>query len=125
MGLFSVIVSSGMMPSTIRYCGQSRSCFYIASALQRLIDEERSSSILSDRETSSSDVLIICDRREDFLTPLLTPWSYRSMIHEYLGIENNRTNLYKENKILDPSTDEFFVKHKFSSFGEIGKKADT
>jgi vacuolar protein sorting-associated protein 45 len=35
-------------------------------------------------------LLLILDRRDDVITPLLTQWTYQSMVHELLGIRHNR-----------------------------------
>jgi len=32
-------------------------------------------------------------RREDPVTPLLSQWTYQAMVHELLGINNNRVSL--------------------------------
>ncbi len=38
-------------------------------------------------------LLLIVDRREDPVTPLLNQWTYTAMIHEILGIHNNRVDM--------------------------------
>ena len=38
-------------------------------------------------------VLLILDRRDDPVTPLLNQWSYQAMVHEILGIKNHRVDL--------------------------------
>ena len=35
-------------------------------------------------------VLLVLDRRDDPLTPLLNQWTYQAMVHELLGIENSK-----------------------------------
>lgn len=39
-------------------------------------------------------VLVILDRKEDPVTPLLSQWSYQAMIHEILGINNNIVDMH-------------------------------
>jgi hypothetical protein len=34
--------------------------------------------------------VLIVDRRDDPVTPLLAQWTYQAMVHELLGISNNR-----------------------------------
>lgn len=34
-------------------------------------------------------------RKDDPVTPLLTQWTYRAMVHELIGISNNRVLLPK------------------------------
>jgi vacuolar protein sorting-associated protein 45 len=38
-------------------------------------------------------LLLIVDRREDPVTPLLTQWTYQAMVHELIGIDKNTVNL--------------------------------
>jgi vacuolar protein sorting-associated protein 45 len=37
--------------------------------------------------------LLIFDRKEDPVTPLLNQWTYQAMIHELLTIYNNRVKI--------------------------------
>jgi len=41
----------------------------------------------------SNPILLIIDRRDDPVTPLLNQWTYQAMVHELLTINNNRVNL--------------------------------
>jgi len=45
------------------------------------------------RKTDTAPILLIVDRRDDPVTPLLTQWTYQAMVHELLGIKNGRVNL--------------------------------
>jgi len=45
------------------------------------------------RRTDTPPVLLILDRRNDPVTPLLTQWTYQAMVHELLGIHNNRVDM--------------------------------
>lgn len=38
-------------------------------------------------------MLLLIDRKEDPVTPLLMQWTYQAMVHELLGIHANRVNL--------------------------------
>lgn len=38
-------------------------------------------------------LLLIVDRSQDPVTPLLTQWSYQAMVHELIGIHNHRVDL--------------------------------
>jgi hypothetical protein len=40
-------------------------------------------------------LLLILDRRNDPVTPLLSQWTYQAMVHELLGISNGRVDLSK------------------------------
>lgn len=71
-------------------------------------------------------LLLILDRRNDPVTPLLTQWTYQAMVHELFGITNGRVHLDSETKpelrdlILSPSSDPFYSENLFSNFGDLG-----
>lgn len=72
-------------------------------------------------------VFLMLDRREDPITPLLTQWTYQAMLHELIGIENNKIDLENDNNNIDTKTvmscnyDEFYNEHLFDNFGDLGK----
>ncbi|CED82751.1 vacuolar protein sorting-associated protein 45 [Phaffia rhodozyma] len=76
-------------------------------------------------------VLIMLDRRNDPVTPLLSQWTYQAMVHELVGIVNGRVRLEDETRpelkevILSPSQDPFFSTHLFSNFGDLGASLAT
>ena len=82
----------------------------------------------SANQHQQSPVLLIVDRRDDPVTPLLNQWTYHAMIHELLGIENNRVDLRKapgvsqEQKEIAISVvhDQFFAENLHSNFGDLG-----
>lgn len=45
------------------------------------------------RKTATTPLLLILDRRNDPVTPLLSQWTYQAMVHELLGITNGRVSL--------------------------------
>ena len=45
------------------------------------------------RKTDTPPILLIVDRRDDPVTPLLTQWTYQAMVHEMMGIHNGRIDL--------------------------------
>ncbi|CAG9482417.1 vacuolar protein sorting-associated protein 45, putative [Plasmodium vivax] len=73
--------------------------------------------------------MIILDRREDPITPLLTQWTYQAMLHELIGIENNKINLginSEESQIvMSCMYDDFYNEHLFDNFGDLGKAVKT
>ncbi len=68
------------------------------------------------RQSDPAPVLLIIDRREDPVTPLLNQWTYQAMVHELIGIRNNIVNLKNvpgiskelEEVILSAEYDEFY-----------------
>ena len=72
-------------------------------------------------------LLLILDRADDPVTPLLTQWTYRAMVHELIGISNNRVLLPKEKRkadqpelILSTAQDPFYRENMNKNFGELG-----
>lgn len=45
------------------------------------------------RRADTAPILLILDRRNDPVTPLLSQWTYQAMVHELLGIQNGRVDL--------------------------------
>jgi len=78
-GLFGTLMATRSHP-LIRYDGSSALCRSIAQSLQSKLGVEQPNPI----------TVLIFDRREDPITPLLNQWTYQSMIHELIGIKNNR-----------------------------------
>jgi len=59
------------------------------------------------RPTAVPPVLLILDRRNDPVTPLLSQWTYQAMVHELIGIQNGRVDLSGAPDI----TDDLRVRH--------------
>ena len=76
---------------------------------------------------AAETTVLILDRREDPVTPLLNQWTYQAMIHELLGLTNNRVDLKHlahlsdemKEVVLSSDEDEFFKKIMFSNFGDV------
>ncbi len=77
--------------------------------------------------------LLICDRKEDPVTPLLNQWTYQAMVHELIGIKDNRVdlkhveNLSDEMKevVLSGEDDTFFRKVMHLNFGDLSGEIQT
>jgi vacuolar protein sorting-associated protein 45 len=71
--------------------------------------------------------LLILDRRDDPVTPLLSQWTYQAMVHELLGLNNHRVSLRGAVDIAKDLeevvlSDDFFALHKYKNFGELGEE---
>ena len=64
---------------------------HILSVPQHRIQSE--ASLFDFRLTQVPPLLLILDRRNDPVTPLLSQWTYQAMVHELIGIHNGRVNL--------------------------------
>ena len=72
----------------IRYLSNSQSCEKLASKVAAILNLEVNSN--KKEFDGSRTTLIITERKEDPATPVVFDWSYLSMIHECLGMDNNR-----------------------------------
>ncbi|GAA5982763.1 hypothetical protein JCM11641_007780 [Rhodosporidiobolus odoratus] len=80
------------------------------------------------RRTASAPLLLILDRRNDPVTPLLTQWTYQAMVHELLGITNGRVSLEDAPDVRDevkeislsPDNDPFYAANLYDNFGDLG-----
>ena len=76
---------------------------------------------------SGETTILILDRREDPVTPLLNQWTYQGMIHELLGLNANKVDLKHISHLADEmkevvvscDEDEFFQQIMFSNFGDV------
>ncbi|XP_050671365.1 vacuolar protein sorting-associated protein 45 [Leptidea sinapis] len=129
-GLLALLLSLKKRP-VVRYQAGSEPCSRLADRIKELMRRE---SVLMDNNIPfNGDVpppqLLILDRRDDPVTPLLHQWTYQAMVHELLTINNNRVSLAhlpdvsKELKevVLAPEQDEFYAKNRYANFGEIGQ----
>ncbi|GMM28090.1 Vps45 protein [Martiniozyma asiatica (nom. inval.)] len=79
----------------------------------------------------SGGSLIILDRRNDPVTPLLFPWTYQSMVHDVIGIDSS-SNTVKlgylnvsnelETVVLNSSEDSFWNDTMYLNFGDLSTK---
>ncbi|KAA1469923.1 Sec1-domain-containing protein [Dentipellis sp. KUC8613] len=125
-GLISVLLSLKKKP-VIRYERMSGMAKKLANEVQRRIQSE--SQLFDFRLTQVPPLLLILDRRNDPVTPMLSQWTYQAMVHELFGITNGRIDLSRVPDIrpelaeitLTTSTDPFFQAHHLSTFGDLGQ----
>ena len=43
--------------------------------------------------TEGDALLLILDRKDDPIPPLLTQWTYQALVHEAIGVHNHRVNM--------------------------------
>lgn len=73
-------------------------------------------------------LLLILDRRNDPVTPLLSQWTYQAMVHELMGITNGRVSLAGAQDVggelkeivLSADQDPFFAQNLYDNFGDLG-----
>ncbi|GLT29913.1 hypothetical protein SLA2020_047450 [Shorea laevis] len=71
----------------IRYSGTSDITQGIAHDTYKLMYQQESG-LFDFRRMEMSSLLLIVDRRDDHVTPLLSQWTYQAMVHELLNIQD-------------------------------------
>ena len=89
-GVVALLLSLKKKP-LIRYGKGSLLAKKLASEVRYQTTQEEQ--LFDFRKVDTPPILLIIDRREDPLTPLLTQWTYQAMVHEMLGINNGRVDL--------------------------------
>lgn len=113
----------------VRHAGRSELAARLAASLRHVVaHEERELFDFGVRGGEGQPLLLILDRRDDPVTPLLTQWTYEAMLHEALGIEDGCVDLARvagvkpefKRAVVTRAADPFFAKHARANFGEIG-----
>lgn len=89
-GLSALLLSLKKKP-LIRYQKSSALCKKLATEIRYTVTQEEQ--LFDFRPPDTPPILLLADRREDPITPLLTQWTYQAMVHELLGIDNGRVDL--------------------------------
>jgi vacuolar protein sorting-associated protein 45 len=125
-GLQAMLLSLKRRPAAIRYAAHSPCAEELAKDLH--------DSILADDifhfRRDQGLLLLVLDRRDDPVTPLLSQWTYQAMVHELLGLNNHRVVLKGapgiakdlEEVVLSAASDEFFANNRHKNFGELGEE---
>ncbi|GMT31509.1 hypothetical protein PFISCL1PPCAC_22806 [Pristionchus fissidentatus] len=71
-------------------------------------------------ETTADTMLLVIDRFEDPVTPLLNQWTYEAMVHELLTFKQNCVTVEGNKYVLNERDDDFYARNICSNFGEIG-----
>ena len=134
MGLQSMLLAMKRQPASIRYQKSSKSARQLANDIRENMASDQIFHFVrgSGRQVGSGNMLLlILDRMDDPVTPLLSQWTYQAMVHELLGLNNSRVilrgvpNISKELEevVLSsaPGQDSFFQHHRNSNFGELGE----
>lgn len=128
--LLSLFLSLKLKPDIIRYESKSKICLKLAESLEKEVNGNLKSLFDFPNDSSLPTQLVILDRNDDPITPLLQPWTYQSMIHDYIGIKRNLVDLSYIPNIddnlkmvtLSPKQDAFFKETMYLNFGELGDK---
>uniref|UniRef100_A0A8C9XRL9 Vacuolar protein sorting-associated protein 45 n=1 Tax=Sander lucioperca TaxID=283035 RepID=A0A8C9XRL9_SANLU len=124
-GLTSVLLALKKCPM-IRYQLSSDMSKRLAESVKQIITKEYE--LFDFRKTEVPPLLLILDRSDDAITPLLNQWTYQAMVHELMGLNNNRIDLSRvpgisrdlKEVVLSAENDEFYANNLYLNFGEIG-----
>lgn len=125
-GVLALLLSLKKNP-LIRYEKNSLLARKLATEVRYHLTQEEQ--LFNFRRTDTPPILLILDRRDDPITPLLTQWTYQAMVHELLGINNGRVDLQDVPEIrpelkeivLAQDQDPFFKKNMYQNFGDLGQ----
>lgn len=124
-GIVALLLSLKKNP-LIRYEKNSLMAKKLATEVRYQITQEEQ--LFDFRKMDTPAILLIVDRRDDPITPLLSQWTYQAQVHELLGIYNGRVDLgavpdirpeLKE-IVLSQDQDPFFKKNMYQNFGDLG-----
>ncbi|XP_019176232.1 PREDICTED: vacuolar protein sorting-associated protein 45 homolog [Ipomoea nil] len=125
-GLSALFLSLKQRP-VIRYSRTSDIAKRVAQEAAKLMYQQESG-LFDFRRSEVSPLLLIIDRRDDPVTPLLNQWTYQAMVHELIGIQDNKVDLRSIGKlpkdqqevVLSSEQDSFFKANMHENFGDIG-----
>ncbi|KAL4871999.1 hypothetical protein BDV12DRAFT_162838 [Aspergillus spectabilis] len=125
-GVIATLLSLKKNP-LIRYEKNSLLAKKLATEVRYQVTQEEQ--LFNFRKADTPPILLILDRRDDPITPLLTQWTYQAMVHESMGIHNGRVDLRDVPEIrpelreivLSQDQDPFFKKNMYQNFGDLGQ----
>jgi len=89
-GLLALLLSLKKKP-LIRYAKNSLLAVKLAREVRYQMTQEEQ--LFEFRKMDTPPILLIVDRRDDPVTPLLTQWTYQAMVHELIGIKDGKVDL--------------------------------
>lgn len=124
-GILAVLLAIKRRPSQIRFQESSELARRIATDIVTQIERDD----VFEFRRQEGPLLLILDRRDDPITPLLTQWTYQAMVHECMGLRDNRVDLKAvpkiskdlEEVVLSCTQDKFFARYRHSNFGDLGE----
>lgn len=116
-GLFSICISNKAYPN-IKIIKGSKDSLFISNKLQLKLLSEMDL-INKNIGIEQNSTLIIYDRSEDPITPLLTQWTYQAMVHDNFQIIHNIVNVKKEKLVFSSKEDDFLNENKDKVFADV------
>lgn len=124
-GVIALLLSLKANP-LIRYEKNSLVAKKLATEVRYQLTQEEQ--LFNFRKPDTPPILLVLDRRDDPITPLLNQWTYQAMVHELLGINNGRVDLSDvpdirpelKEIVISQDQDPFFKKNMYQNFGDLG-----
>jgi len=125
-GICGLLLSLKRRPQ-IRYQQSSEMCLRVAETVLGTMEAEQD--LFAFRRLDPPPLLLLLDRRDDPVTPLLKQWTYQAMVHELVGISNNRVDLRgrpgvtkdMEQIVLSADQDRFFAENMLLNYGDLAE----
>ena len=129
-GLIAVLLSLRQKP-VVRFTAGSELCSHFARELKHEMERDKTLFEFGAITQTSETLLLILDRRDDPVTPILAQWTYQAMVHELIGIKDNLVDLSEAPKVdkdlqrvvLSQGADEFFTQNMFRDYGALAENA--
>jgi vacuolar protein sorting-associated protein 45 len=120
-GLTAALLALKRRP-VIRYAASSDACKQLAREVSLRMTQENA--LFDWRRPDTAPLLLILDRKEDPVSPLLTQWTLQAMVHEELGLANNRVDLRGRPEVakeyqevpLSSEQDDFYRDNMYATF---------
>lgn len=127
----AVFLSLKQKPASIRYLNNSELCQHFAREIKAEIEKERQVFDSIQVSNQNDPMLLVYDRREDCVSPLLTQWTYQAMVHELLGLKENIVSLEHSPNVdpdfkqivLSQGSDDFFSQNMYKDYGKLAENA--
>ncbi|RCK67682.1 Vacuolar protein sorting-associated protein 45 [Candida viswanathii] len=125
--LISLLLALKKTP-IIKYESNSIDLKRLSSEILYQINSNSNNNLFDDlnRNSDTPPLLILLDRKNDPITPLVTPWTYQSMIHEFMTIQKNIVKLNDEDSasqiVISEENDPFYKESMYLNYGDLTEK---
>lgn len=108
----------------IKYETNSKELRKLSSEILYAINSNSNNNLFDDvnSKLDTPPILLLLDRKNDPITPLLSPWTYQSMIHELIGIQKNIVKVGNEQLTLSEQSDSFYKDSMYLNYGDLTDK---
>lgn len=116
--LISLLLSVKKFP-IIKYETNSINLKKLSSEILYQINSNLNNNLFDKLNFDVPPVVLLLDRFNDPITPLVTPWTYQSMINELIGITKNMCDVNGEKVLLNDVNDDFWNQSMYKNYGDL------